>query len=188
MLKGRAILLGVLCVLFVTAAFGQDPSDPNIITVTKQIDVAKLNENVEDLNRNVKTLTGTLGKLNENMETLTATVGDLEKAVVRIDERTKGILGWQYAIFGVMGAIFASMVVFFFTQWIPSRKKIKNESETTSTITAQANESDTTSTNLTQVSKGEAASASSLPPEIPSDRKEVKELLKSYSPATEEKV
>ena len=134
MLNGRVILFGILCVLFVAAAFGQDQSDPNIITVTKQIDVAKLDENVEELNRNVKTLTDTLGKLNENVETLTKTVGDLEKTVVRIDERTKGILGWQYAIFGVMGAIFASMVVFFFTQWIPNRRKIKNEGKTTSTI------------------------------------------------------
>ena len=187
MLNGWAILLGILCVLFVAAAFGQDPSDPNIITVTKQIDVAKLNENVEDLNRNVKTLTGALGKLNQNVETLTKTVGDLEKTVARIDERTKGILGWQYAIFGVMGAIFASMVVFFFTQWIPQRK-IKSEGEAASTITAQASESDTTSTNPTQENEDKAASASSLPPEIPSDRKAVKELLKSYSPATEKKI
>lgn len=75
MLNGQGGLFGILCVLFVTAAFGQDPSDPNIITVTKQIDVAKLDENVEELNRNVKTLTDTLGKLNENVETLTKTVG-----------------------------------------------------------------------------------------------------------------
>ena len=44
MLNGRVILCRILCILFVTAAFGQDPSDSHIITVTQKIDVAKLNE------------------------------------------------------------------------------------------------------------------------------------------------
>ena len=34
MRNGRAVLFGILCVLFVAAAFGQEQSDPNIITVT----------------------------------------------------------------------------------------------------------------------------------------------------------
>ena len=53
----RAILIGILCVLsVVSAAYGQDLSDSGVITVTKKIDVAKLNENVEDLNKNVENL------------------------------------------------------------------------------------------------------------------------------------
>ena len=183
MLNGRVILFGILCVLFVAAAFGQDQSDSHIITVTKKIDVAKLNENVEELNRNVKTLTDTLGKLNENVATLTTTVGDLEKTVARIDERTKGILGWQYAIFGVMGAIFASMVVFFLTQ----RVSRKNEGETTSTSTAQANESEAASTNPAQVDEGETSPTPISSPKLP-DGEKLKEYLKSDSFATREKV
>ena len=44
MLNGRAILLGILCIIFVAAAFGQEPSDPNVVTVTKKIDLAKLDD------------------------------------------------------------------------------------------------------------------------------------------------
>ena len=110
MLNGRVILFGILCVLFVAAAFGQDQPDPNIITVTKQIDVAKLDENVEELNRNVKTLTDTLGKLNENVETLTKTVGDLEKTVTKLEERTGIMLNLQYII---LAGIFGPFVVFY---------------------------------------------------------------------------
>ena len=43
MLNGRAILLGILCIIFVAAAFGQEPSDPNVITVTEKIDLRELN-------------------------------------------------------------------------------------------------------------------------------------------------
>ena len=67
MLNGRTICLVVLWVLFVAAAFGQDQSDPNIITVVKKIDVAKLNENVEDFNENITTLTDTISKLGDNL-------------------------------------------------------------------------------------------------------------------------
>lgn len=110
MLNGRVVLLGILCVLFVTAAFGQDSSDPNIIPVTKQIDVAKLDENVEELNRNVKTLTDTLGKLNENVETLTKTVGGLEKTVTKLEERTGIMLNLQYIILaGIFGPLLYSI-------------------------------------------------------------------------------
>ena len=67
MLNGWTITSGILCVLFVAAAtFGQEQSDSHIITVTKEIDVAKLNENVEDLTKTVKDLTKTVEKLWEN--------------------------------------------------------------------------------------------------------------------------
>ena len=107
MRNGRAICLGVLCILFViSAAFGQEQSDSHIITVTKKIDVAKLNENVEDLNKNVKTLTDTLGKLNKNVETLTTTVTKLE-------ERTGFILNLQYIILaGILGGPLATILVY----------------------------------------------------------------------------
>ena len=36
MLNGRAILLGILCVLFVGAAFGQEPSDSQFVTVVER--------------------------------------------------------------------------------------------------------------------------------------------------------
>ena len=56
MLNGRVILFGILCVLFVTAAFGQDPSDPNIITVTERINIANLNNNVKELGDAVRAI------------------------------------------------------------------------------------------------------------------------------------
>ena len=84
MLNGRVICFVIFFVLFIAAAFGQDQSDPNIITVVKKIDVAKLNENVEDLNKNVATLTETINELRENVKTL-------NEAVARLDERTKWI-------------------------------------------------------------------------------------------------
>ena len=44
------------------------------------------------------------------------------------------------------------------------------------------------STNRAQVSEGETASTQTLSSGVPSDRKEVKELLKSYTYSTKEKV
>ena len=109
----RVILIGILCVLsVVSAAYGQDPSDSGVITVTKKIDVAKLNENVENLNKNVENLGKTIGDLSANVKTLNETV-------TRLDERTKGIANWQYVILGVIGTIFASMVVFSQHRGIP---------------------------------------------------------------------
>ena len=57
MLNGRAICLGVLWILFVAAAFGQQPPDSQVITVTEKIDLGKLNTTVGTLNTTVgKTL------------------------------------------------------------------------------------------------------------------------------------
>ena len=95
MLNGRVICFVIFFVLFIAAAFGQDQSDPNIITVVKKIDVAKLNENVEDLNKNVATLTETINELRENftkaINELRENVKTLNEAVARLDERTKWI-------------------------------------------------------------------------------------------------
>ena len=119
MLNGRAICLGVLWILFVAAAFGQDQSDPNIITVTKKIDVAKLNENVEDLNENVATLSKTIDELSKNVKTLNDTV-------TRLDERTKWIGTLQFVI---LGAILGGPVVTIFFY-----RRFGKDSEGTNTV------------------------------------------------------
>ena len=185
MLNGRVVLFGILCVLFVPAAFGQDPSDPNIITVTKQIDVAKLDENVEELNRNVKTLTDTLGKLNENVETLTKTVEGLEKTVTKLEERTGIMLNLQYIILaGIFGPLLYSI---YQNNKNNARGKATStqaiESNTVSTQVAPENQSETASTN----SEGEAASTSTSPSGFP-EGEELKEYLKSDSFTTKEPV
>ena len=144
--NGRTMLLIFLCVLFVVAsAFGQEESDSHIITVEKKIDIAKLNDNVEDLNRNVKTLADTIDDLSENVKTLNDTV-------VRLDERTKGIVGWQYAIFGVVGAIFASIV-------IPYLRKRSGDSATATTNTRQVSQSEVSPTQALQENVSETPSA-----------------------------
>ena len=188
MLNGRVILLGIICVLFVAAAFGQDPSDSHIITVTKKIDVAKLDENVEELNKNVKTLTDTLGKLNKNVETLTTTVGSLEKTVTKLEERTGIMLNLQYIILaGIFGPLLYSIY-----QNNKNNARVKatstqatqaNKSNTAPTQVVQENQNETASTN----SEGEPASTSTSPSGL-SDGEELLEQLKNYSPATEEKV
>ena len=188
MLNGRAVLFGILCVLFVAAAFGQDQSDSHIITVTKKIDVAKLDENVEELNRNVKALTDTLEKLNKNVETLTTTVGSLEKTVTKLEERTGIMLNLQYIILaGIFGPLLYSI---YQNNKNNARGKATStqatqaiESDTAPTQVAQENQNETASTN----SEGEPSSTSTSPSGIPADRKELKELLKSYSPATGKK-
>ena len=164
MLNGRGILIRILCVFFVaTPVFGQQQSDSHVIKVTQEIDIAMLNKNVEDLNKNMKTLTETIDKLNENVKTLGTTVGDLKTTVARIDERTKGIAGWQYATFGVMGTIFASMVVYFLTQWISSRKKWNSESEATPASTAQMSQNEVVPTTPIQATPAEILQVMDLP-------------------------
>ena len=90
MLNGRAVLFGILCGLFVAAAFGQEPSDPNIITVTEKINITNLNNNVEELGDAVKKLTESTEKLNENVEKLTESVNSLNTRVAVLEERTQG--------------------------------------------------------------------------------------------------
>lgn len=168
MLNGQVVLFGILCVLFVTTAFGQDPSDPNIITVTKQIDVAKLDQNVEELNRNVKTLTDTLGKLNANVETLTETVGKLEKTVTKLEERTSIMLNLQYIILaGIFGPLLYS---------IYQRNKNNVRGETTSTQSTPD-----------QVNEGEAAPTLTSSSKFP-EGETLKEHLKSDDLATKVKI
>ena len=173
MLNGWVVLFGILCILFVTASFGQDQSDPNIITVTKQIDLAKLDENVQELNRNVKTLTDTLGKLNENVETLTKTVGNLEKTVTKLEERTGIMLNLQYIILaGIFGPLLYS---------IYQNNKNKTRGEATS-----VNKSEAAATNLAQMSEGKDTSTPTPSSRFP-EGEELTDLLKSDSHAITEK-
>lgn len=90
MLNRRGMLCGILCVLFVTAAFGQEQSDPNIITVTERINIANLNNNVKELGDAVKKLTEITEKLSGNMEKLTESVNSLNTRVAVLEERTQG--------------------------------------------------------------------------------------------------
>ena len=189
MLNGRVILLGILCVLFVDAAFGQEPSDSHIITVTKEIDVAKLNENVEDLTKTVKDLTKTVEKLDTTVETLNTTVGELKETVARIDERTKGISNWQYVILaGIFGPLLLSVYDRIKQNSESKTTSIQaGQSETTPVQTSQDNKSETTSTNSTQTSERERVPTPTSASKFP-DGEELKEYLKSDSHATKAKV
>ena len=173
----QIILLGLLCVFFVAAAFGQEPSDSHTITVTQKIDVAKLNENVENLTKTVEDLTKTVEKLDTTVETLNTTVGELKTTVARIDERTKGISNWQYVILaGIFGPLLLSVY---------DRIKQNSESKTTS---IQVGQSEATPVQTSQDNESEPAPTPTLPPKLPDEKEELKDLLESYSPATKEKV
>lgn len=174
MLNRQVVLFKILCVFFVTAAFGQDPSDPNIITVTKQIDVAKLDANVQELNRNVKTLSDTVGKLSENVETLTKTVGSLEKTVTKLEERTGIMLNLQYIILaGIFGPLLYSIY--------------QNNKNKTRGQAASVNKSEVPTTNAAQVSEGEAAHTSTVSSKF-NEGEDLLKRLKYYSPPSEENV
>ena len=198
MRNGRAILLGILCIIFVAAAFGQEPSDPNVITVTEKIDIAGLNNNVKELSEAVKKLNETTEKLSGNVEKLTESVNNLNTRVAVLEERTQGTAKTVHVILAsfigpLVVAILAAIIIFLINHNRHSEGRVVstttqvNQSDTTPTQAAQENQSDTAATNPAQVSEGEAASTSTLPSELPDDKEKLKELLKSYSPATKEK-
>ena len=194
MLNGRTILHGILCVLFIAAAFGQEPSDPNIITVTEKIDLRELNTTVKELNTTVKELNTTVKELNK-------TVGELKTTVTKLEERTGIMLNLQYIILaGIFGPLLYSI-------YQRSKNNARgeatsaNKSEAASTNTTQVNhseanptqvpqnnESDTAPAQATQVNEGEAAPRSTLLSGLPLDKEELKEYIKSDSHATREKV
>lgn len=114
MLNGRAVLLGILCVFFVAAAFGQDQSDPNIITVTEEIDLTELNTTVKELSK-------TVGELSKTVEELSKTVAELKTTVNRIDERMQGIAKVQHVILAsfigpLVVAILAAIIIHLITR------------------------------------------------------------------------
>ena len=184
MLNGRAILLGITCVLFVvTSAFGQEQSDSHIIIVEKKIDVAELDEKMDDLDQNQQDLTQTLKNLDNSISNLNTNVEYLNVTVARLDERTQGIFNLQYIILGGIGTIFAtllaSIVVFFLTQGFLNRRKRNSESEATFTQATQGSqnepipvrivyvgENQASSTQTTQVSQGEASPTQSTQEDV----------------------
>ncbi len=186
------ILLGILCVLFVAAAFGQEPSDSHIITVTEKINVVELNNGVKTLNRNVE-------KLTENVEKLTESVNSLTTRVAVLEERTQGTAKTVHVILAsfigpLVVAILAAIIVSLIIRNRNSEDRVAatnttqvNQSEATSVQASQNNESETASTNPAQTSEREPASTSTSSPKFP-DEEELKEYLKSYSPTTKETV
>ena len=165
MLNGRTILHGILCVLFIAAAFGQEPSDPNIITVTEKIDLRELNTTVGELNTTVGELNKTVGELNK-------TVGELKTTVTKLEERTGIMLNLQYIILaGIFGPLLYS---------IYQSNKNNARGEATS-----VNNSEASSTNLPQVSESDAASTPTLTPRF-LEGEDLKDRLKSDSLATKE--
>ncbi len=170
----RAILFGLLCILFVAAAFGQDPSDPNVIRVTEEINIANLNNNVKELGNAVKKLTEITEKLSGNVEKLTESVNSLNTRVAVLEERTQGTAKTVHVILAsfigpLVVAILAAIIIHLIT-------RNRNSEGRTAAI------------NTTQVkqSEGEAASTSTSLPGF-SEGEELLEQLKDYSPATEEK-
>ena len=165
MLNGQTILHGIFFVFFVAVAFGQEPSDPNIITVTEKIDLRELNTTVRELNTTVGELNKTVGELNK-------TVGELKTTVTKLEERTGIMLNLQYIILaGIFGPLLYS---------IYQSNKNNARGEATS-----VNNSETSSTNLPQVPEDEVAPTPTLPLRFPNGEN-IKDRLKSDSLATKE--
>lgn len=186
MLNGRVILFGILCVLFVAAAFGQDQSDPNIITVTERINIANLNNNVKELGDAVKKLTETTEKLSENVEKLTESVNSLNTRVAVLEERTQGTAKTVHVILAsfigpLVVAILAAIIIHLIT------RNRNSEVQPAATNTTQKNQSRAASTNPAQVNEGEAASTPTASSRFPKEE-ELKEYLKSDSHATRAKL
>lgn len=117
MLNGRAILLGILCVLFVTAAFGQEPSDSQFVTGVENINVADLNNDVKELSAAVKQLNENTEKLSENVEKLTESVNSLNTRVAALEERTQGTAKTVHVILAsFIGPLVVAIIVYFFTR------------------------------------------------------------------------
>ena len=176
----RAILIGILCVLsVVSAAYGQAPSDSGVITVTKDIDVSKLAENVEELNRNMKTLTETITKLEGSVTALNTTVVDMQIRIAGIERDTKNNTRWQYVILaGIFGPLLLSVY---------EKRKRNKDDKTTSTQVVQPNQSTAAATNPAPISEDKTAPSPTVPSKFP-EGKELEDYLKSDTHAASEKV
>ena len=161
---GRTILLGIFCVLFaIRAAFAQEQSDSHIIRVTKEIDVAELDEKVDNLDQSRQDLTQTLKNLDNSISNLNTNVEYLNVMVARLDERTNGNSRLLYVIIaGIFGPLLWS---------IYERNKKSNEGTVTSTQATQGSqnepipvrivqegESQPTPTQATEISEDEPTS------------------------------
>ena len=108
----RVVLFGILCVLFVTAAFGQEQPDPNVIRVTEEIDLRELNTTVKELSKTVGEFSKTVGELSKTVGELSKTVGELKTTVNRIDERMQGIAKVQHVILAsIIGPLVVAIIV-----------------------------------------------------------------------------
>ena len=117
MLKGQTILLGILCVLFVAAAFGQEPSDSQFVTDVENITVADLHNNVKELSAAVKKLNENTEKLSENVEKLTESVNSLNTRVTVLEEKTQGTAKTLHVILAsFIGPLVVAIIVYFFTR------------------------------------------------------------------------
>lgn len=166
MLNGRVVLFGILCIFFVAAAFGQDPSDPNIITVTEEINITNLNNNVKELGDAVKKLTEITEKLSGNVEKLTESVNSLNTRVAVLEERTQGTAKTLHVILAsfigpLVVAILAAIIISLIT------RNRNSEGRTAAINTTQMNQSE-----------GEAASTSTASSGFPEGEK-LKDYLKS---------
>ncbi len=186
MLNGRGVLFGILCVLFVTAAFGQDPSDPNIITVTERINIANLNDNVKELSDAVKKLTEITEKLSGNVEKLTESVNSLNTRVGVLEERTQGTAKTVHVILAsfigpLVVAILAAIIIPFII------RNRNNEGRAAAANTTQANQNEAGPTQVLKNNEGKADPTQTLSPKLP-DEKELEEYLKSDDLATRVKI
>lgn len=143
MLNRWSVSLGILCLLFVAAELNKPvQSDSHVITVTKEIDIGKLNENVEDLGESVQDLTKTIENLNQSVGTLNTTVEELKITVARLDERTQGTAKVQHVILAsfigpLVVAIVAPIVFYILTRVIMPKMSKDSESEAVSTRASQ---------------------------------------------------
>lgn len=114
MLNKQVILLGLLWVIFVAAAFGQEPSDSQFV---EQINVVDLNNNIKELSATVKKLNEKTEKLSENVETLTASVNSLNTRVAVLEERTQGTAKIIHVILAsFIGPLVVAIIAYFFTR------------------------------------------------------------------------
>ena len=171
MLNGRGVLFGILCILFVTAAFGQESSDPNVITVTEKINIVNLNNNVKELGDAVKKLTEVTEKLNGNVEKLTESVNSLNTRVPVLEERTQGTAKIVHVILAsIISPLVVAIIIYLITRYRNS------EGRAAATNTEQVNQSE-----------GEAASTSIASSGVLEGQKLI-EYLKSDKLATKEPI
>ena len=201
MLTGRGTIpLGILCVLFVTSTvLGQERSNSQIVTVTEKIDLVELNNSVKTLNRNVEKLTENMEKLTENVEKLTESVNSLTTRVAVLEERTQGTAKTVHVILAsfigpLVVAILAAIIISLIIRNRHNEGRVAatnttqaSQSEATPVQTSQDNEDEIASTDPTQMSEREPTFTSTSSAKLP-DEEELKEYLKSYSPATKETV
>ena len=185
MLNGRVILFGILCILFVAASFGQDQSDPNIITVTEEINIANLNNNLKELGDAVKKLTESTEKLSGNVEKLTQSVNSLNTKVAVLEERTQGTAKTVHVILAsfigpLVVAILAAIIIHLIT------RNRNSEGIAAAINSTQAKQNEANPTQILENNEGKDTSTPTPSSRFP-EGEELTDLLKSDSHAITEK-